>query len=636
MAKLVLSNLSSLANETAAIATINANSAAIIAALEITLSRNGTAPNDMDADLDMDSNDILNLPAPVDPTSPVRLQEHTIILQDFADLEDQFDNLSAQVILFYNDINALLAQVDLAATLAAQAAAEAAAIAAAQSAQDAQDLVDALGNVVLGPVTSTNDNLAAFNGTGGDLIKDSGIPTASVLTTAAAAAAYQPLDSDLTAIAAIAPSDDHIIQRKSGVWINRSIAQLLVDLAVPGTTFQPLDADLTAWAAVNPSSYLNTAGIAAAYQPLDSDLTAIAALTTTSFGRALLTQASAATVQSYLGLRPVLLANATYYVRTDGSDSNNGLANTSGGAFLTLQKAIDTVAALDISIYSVTINVADGTYTAGVSVNGSWIGSGQVLLQGNNTTPGNVLINPAGGTCVLAQNGGRLSVSGMEFRGNVGIWSSTFGNVTTLGPMRFSSVIYQLYANGGKIVVSTNYTICGSALAHVTVDSGGALVATSLTITFESSPAWAGAFLNVSGTGSVVIYYLNTFVHPTVTMTIASPGVITYTGHNMLANAPLAFATTGALPTGIVAGTTYFVKTVLTANTFTVSGTAGGAVINTTGSQSGVHTIISTGSRYSVSQLGQISVNSAGINYLPGNAAGTGTNPGTSPYGLYL
>src|SRR4029079_13907135 len=60
------------------------------------------------------------------------------------------------------------------------------------------------------------------------------------------------------------------------------------------------------------------------------------------------------------GGREALTAHRTYYVRANGSDSNNALANTSGGAFLTIQKAIDVVAALDLSIYDVAIRVADG------------------------------------------------------------------------------------------------------------------------------------------------------------------------------------------------------------------------------------------------------------------------------------
>jgi hypothetical protein len=43
----------------------------------------------------------------------------------------------------------------------------------------------------------------------------------------------QQLDSDLTAISALSPSDDDIIQRKAGAWTNRTMAQLLTDLGAP-------------------------------------------------------------------------------------------------------------------------------------------------------------------------------------------------------------------------------------------------------------------------------------------------------------------------------------------------------------------------------------------------------------------
>lgn len=75
---------------------------------------------------------------------------------------------------------------------------------------------------------------------------------------AAANAAFQPLDSDLTAIAAISPSNDDIVQRKAGAWTNRTMAQVLADLAAVGTTFQPLDSDLTSWAGVTRASGFDT------------------------------------------------------------------------------------------------------------------------------------------------------------------------------------------------------------------------------------------------------------------------------------------------------------------------------------------------------------------------------------------
>jgi len=75
MAKLTLSDLASLANQTSAIATINANNALIETALENTLSRDGTSPNAMGASLDMNDNRITNLPAPVAATEPLRLED---------------------------------------------------------------------------------------------------------------------------------------------------------------------------------------------------------------------------------------------------------------------------------------------------------------------------------------------------------------------------------------------------------------------------------------------------------------------------------------------------------------------------------------------------------------------------------
>lgn len=81
----------------------------------------------------------------------------------------------------------------------------------------------------------------------------------------------------------------------------------------------------------------------------------------------------------------------------------------------------------------------------------------------------------------------------------------------------------------------------------------------------------------------------------TVTMTIATPCVVTESSHGRNNGDSVTFSTTGALPTGVVAGTTYWLSDV-TANTYRLNSSpggaaTGGAVINSSGGQSGVHTV---------------------------------------------
>lgn len=80
----------------------------------------------------------------------------------------------------------------------------------------------------------------------------------------------------------------------------------------------------------------------------------------------------------------------------------------------------------------------------------------------------------------------------------------------------------------------------------------------------------------------------------TVTMTIATPCVVTWTAHGLSEGMPVVFTTSGALPTGITAGTVYYVGRSPATNTFNVSTTranaAAGTFVATSGTQSGTHT----------------------------------------------
>ncbi|MBB3213414.1 hypothetical protein FHW67_002706 [Herbaspirillum sp. Sphag1AN] len=144
----------------------------------------------------------------------------------------------------------------------------------------------------------------------------------------------------------------------------------------------------------------------------------------------------------------------------------------------------------------------------------------------------------------------------------------------------------ELIANGRALIVwrpdITSYVLI--------VCTGGAVQVANATASQHAvtlsqlSAATAGRLLNI-------IYY--SVVTQTVTATIASPGVFTPSlgASNMPRNgSPIVFTTTGALPTGITAGTTYYVVNA-GASTFQVAATVGGTPIVTTGSQSGTHTM---------------------------------------------
>lgn len=105
------------------------------------------------------------------------------------------------------------------------------------------------------------------------------------------------------------------------------------------------------------------------------------------------------------------------------------------------------------------------------------------------------------------------------------------------------------------------------------------------------------------------------YANPQVTITIASPAVVSLTGHNLSNGQTVTFGTTGALPTGLTAGVPYFVVN-RTANDFQVAATAGGTPINTTGSQSGNQTITSNNTRNFAGFLSEIFLDVSDYDWL--------------------
>lgn len=117
---------------------------------------------------------------------------------------------------------------------------------------------------------------------------------------------------------------------------------------------------------------------------------------------------------------------------------------------------------------------------------------------------------------------------------------------------------------------------------------------TTATATNDNAAAGAvGEYVEARFTGATA----------TVTVTIASPAVVTWTSPPYAGSAttgtnwtaPISFTTTGALPTGITAATTYWViGNTLSGNTFQIATSVANALaatpINTSGTQSGTQT----------------------------------------------
>ena len=198
----------------------------------------------------------------------------------------------------------------------------------------------------------------------------------------------------------------------------------------------------------------------------------------------------------------------------------------------------------------------------------------------------------------------------------------TFTGGTAVGGLTISGQYQLTYISG------TTYSITASSAATSTVASGGGTVyevfnidvgpAITTALVGWGAGAWGtGTWGNgtsspetiriwnqanfgqdlIYGPRGAGIYYWNATIGATAktfTVTIATPGVITSTV-SLPINTAITFTTTGALPTGLLVGTIYYVLT--TGTTFSVATTVGGSPVNTSGSQSGVHSISPSGTK---------------------------------------
>jgi hypothetical protein len=166
---------------------------------------------------------------------------------------------------------------------------------------------------------------------------------------------------------------------------------------------------------------------------------------------------------------------------------------------------------LDLAGFTATIQVADGTYTAGLNVASSPVG-GNVALVGNATTPANCIISTTGGDAIMIGAAVNLSLSGFKLQtttsGNAINATVSGANITISGLMNFGSCAgVQIRAvRGGNVSIASPYTISGGGTVHYQSAQSGVIAGANQTITLTGTPGFTTfadantvAFINLFG-----------------------------------------------------------------------------------------------------------------------------------------
>lgn len=203
--------------------------------------------------------------------------------------------------------------------------------------------------------------------------------------------------------------------------------------------------------------------------------------------------------------RPRLLANLDYYVSPSGSDSNTGLSALA--PFLTPQKAITETFKLDLNGFTVTINLANGTYTSPVSIGAAVVGEGSIILRGNTGAPQNVLLSTTGADAIHVKRA-QLLVEGMQLQAAGGVSCAVItgdGGIATVQSCHFGATAgHHMQAGaGGQIKITGNVSVVGGAAgAHVRASEGGVLkYASGVNVTISGGPHAFTSFANAHNLG---------------------------------------------------------------------------------------------------------------------------------------
>jgi hypothetical protein len=201
--------------------------------------------------------------------------------------------------------------------------------------------------------------------------------------------------------------------------------------------------------------------------------------------------------------RPQSAAALVFYVRTDGNDNNTGLVNNAGGAWLTIDHAIDVIQSLDLNHQTVTVNIAAGTYACAPMYLAYLTNPDAVNFTGDTTTPANVTLSFASGNIYCVGDPWTWQFNGIKFtNASGGIFVDCDGGFLVLDRCEWGTGTgtHIFVHNDGTAYCLGNHTISGASFAnHWSAQSGGLIRHRGITINFTGTPTCTGAFIEATG-----------------------------------------------------------------------------------------------------------------------------------------
>lgn len=188
------------------------------------------------------------------------------------------------------------------------------------------------------------------------------------------------------------------------------------------------------------------------------------------------------------GARELLTSDRTYFVRIDGSDANTGLTDTD--AFLTIQKAIDSIRKIDLNSHNIKIKVDDGNYFDPLILK-TLTGEGEVTIEGNVLTPGNVIIAASSLTNSSIIDDSAINsryflkgfrLQSIDYKIDA-IAVSNLGNILSYENLEFgTNLSNNFFVSQGTLICTGSYKILAQCDAHWYIEGGRLAAQTNPTI----------------------------------------------------------------------------------------------------------------------------------------------------------